>query len=74
MAKLRRVHCHFEGGGGKKHLTFPGVKAASDVELEAIFFGLKKYWRELTYGPPLNLNRCTIVDRCIGVGGCIAIS
>jgi len=30
------------GGGGKKRLTFPGVKAASDVELQPIFFYSKK--------------------------------
>ena len=47
-----RVHCHLRGGG--KGLTFPGVKAASsDMELGAIFFVVrKKYWRELTCGPP----------------------
>ena len=35
-----RVHHHCEGGGGNKRLTFPGVKAASDVELWSfVFFG-----------------------------------
>jgi hypothetical protein len=33
-----RVHRHVEGGGGKKPLTFLGVKAASDVELGTLFF------------------------------------
>jgi hypothetical protein len=33
-----RVHCHVEGGGGKKRLTFPGVEAMGDVELGALFF------------------------------------
>jgi hypothetical protein len=39
------------GGGevtrGNKRLTFPGVKAASDVELQPICsFDSKKNWRE----------------------------
>ena len=35
------------GGGGKKRLTFPGFKAASDVELQPIcFFDSEKNWRE----------------------------
>ncbi len=32
------MHRNVEGGGGKKRLTFPGVKAAGDVELGALFF------------------------------------
>ncbi len=36
-----------EGGGGNKRLTFPGFKAASDVELQPIcFFRFRKNWRE----------------------------
>ncbi len=35
------------GGGGNKRLTFLGVKAASDVELQPICsFDSKKNWRE----------------------------
>jgi hypothetical protein len=33
-----RVHCHVEGGGGKKQLIFLGVEAAGDVELGVLFF------------------------------------
>jgi hypothetical protein len=32
------VEGHCEGGGGNKQLTFPGVKAASGVELQPICF------------------------------------
>jgi hypothetical protein len=41
-------------GGGKKQLTFPGVKAASDVELQPSFiFSIpKKTGGNLTCGPP----------------------
>ena len=35
------------GGGGNKRLTFPGFKAASEVELQPICsFDSKKYWWE----------------------------
>ena len=51
-----RVEHHCEGGGGKSDLlsTFPGVKAASDVELQPIcfFFIPKKTGGNLTCGPP----------------------
>ncbi len=50
-----RVLRHVEGGGGKKRLTFPGVEAAGDVELGALFFfGLvTKMARRLLWTYPL---------------------
>jgi hypothetical protein len=46
-----------EGGGGQKRLTFPGVKAASDVELGGLFFfGLvTKMARRLLWTPYLHV-------------------
>jgi hypothetical protein len=45
----------WEGGGGNKRLTFPGVKAASDVELQPICsFDSKKTGGNLNYGPPIS--------------------
>ncbi len=32
-----KVHCHCEEGRGKSNILFPGVIAASDVELGAFF-------------------------------------
>ena len=44
------------GGGGKKRLTFPGVKAASDVELKPFVFSIrKKTGGNLTCGPSINM-------------------
>ena len=48
-----RVHRHGRGGGGNKRLTFPGVKAARDVELQPIrSFDSKKTGGNLNCGPP----------------------